>query len=490
MKVLLDTNILIPLEDTRQLLSKNLADIKRVGSEVGVKFYIHPIQEQDINRDKFLQRRKLLLSRIKQYILLPSPPEFSSEEKANLNLKESNSNDKIDNQLLLAIKRHACDILVTHDKGIHKKARQIGIEQNIHYPDQFLESIKKFIGKEPTAPAGIEDRYLYEFDLQNSFFDSLKEGYSEFEDWYSSNSDRKSWAVTVDKELAALCIYKLENRIEITSPLPDTDLSGTTLKLCTFKVSEKHRGKKIGERFLYTAFNYAISKKCKWIYIHMFGKEHEMLVQLCNSFGFQYVGKHKKDDVYCKCMVPPTASPLSLTNLDYSINFFPHYIDSSNVQKFIVPIRPEFHEKLFPDISDISQGLFRNDFQIYPPEANTIRKAYLCHSNTRQIKPGDLVLFYRSKDRKSVEAIGIVEKTFIENSLDRVYPIISKRTVYDKKELTEILTKETLIILFRLLKYTSPIGLKELKECGINRTIQTTSKIEEETYNKIKRRIK
>lgn len=41
--------------------------------------------------------------------------------------------------------------------------------------------------------------------------------------------------------------------------------------------------------------------------------------------------------------------------------------------------------------------------------ANSFRKAYLCHSKIRKIRPGDATLFYRSQDDESVTAMGVAD---------------------------------------------------------------------------------
>ena len=71
-----------------------------------------------------------------------------------------------------------------------------------------------------------------------------------------------------------------------------------------------------------------------------------------------------------------------------------------------IPIRPQYHEDLFPDFSSMKGSLFEKDQSLYSCQGNTIKKAYLCHSRIKSIRKGDIVLFYRSKDRKSIQCMG------------------------------------------------------------------------------------
>ena len=66
-------------------------------------------------------------------------------------------------------------------------------------------------------------------------------------------------------------------------------ISGRILKLCTFKVEPKARGKKLGERLLYIAFDYCVKNKLDWVYLHTFGEEQKTLVGLCLDYGFYYL---------------------------------------------------------------------------------------------------------------------------------------------------------------------------------------------------------
>ena len=77
MNILLDTNIIIPLEDTNRVLPADFAELKELGAKQHHCFYIHPFQYEDIKRDKDEERRQIVLSRLKQYPLIDNPPVLS-----------------------------------------------------------------------------------------------------------------------------------------------------------------------------------------------------------------------------------------------------------------------------------------------------------------------------------------------------------------------------------------------------------------------------
>ena len=78
--------------------------------------------------------------------------------------------------------------------------------------------------------------------------------------------------------------------------------------------------------------------------------------------------------------------------------------------------------------------------------------------------------------------MGVVEHTYRGCEIDRVLPLVSKRTVYSKEEIEKWLQKDTLVILFRFIRDFAPISRKVLVEAGIKGPIQSIRKISHEQY--------
>lgn len=481
MNILLDTNIIIPLEDTSRILDSSFAELRKLSAEQSHCLYIHPMQLEDINRDKNQERRKIVLSRLKQYSKKENPPILSDQECHELGLSQSNDNDKVDNNVLFALYRGAAHLLVTNDEGIHRKASKIGLQDKVYRLEQFLLLLRRYT----TIPfsfdyTGVKERFLYEIDKNQPFFESLRQSYDGFDRWFQkcAENKRKCWCIEdEDSRVVAICIYKHEQDARLTDNGEITH--GRILKLCTFKVDPKARGKKLGERLLYIAFDYCVKNKLDWIYLHTFGEEQKTLVGLCLDYGFYCLGKYKQDDVYIK--------PMKLMNdnfgsLDSLIRYYPYFKDNESVQKFIIPIQPQYHEDLFPDFSSMKGSLFEKDQSLYSCQGNTIKKAYLCHSRIKSIRKGDIVLFYRSKDRKSIQCMGIVEDVLSSENIDEVFPAIAKRTVYNYSDLQEILKKKTLVILFRYIALDKEISYLQIAKAKIEGYIQSIRKIDNKQY--------
>jgi predicted nucleic acid-binding protein/GNAT superfamily N-acetyltransferase len=483
MNVLIDTNIIIKMEDTGKLLSAEMAEFKRLCSNSSTILYYHPIQIEDILRDKDDKRKEVILSRIKQYNQIKSPPTISDKAFEELQLKQNSENDRIDNALIYTVYIGAAHFLVTNDLGIHTKARQLGCPESVFRPDQFLQYLRKrTTDKTPQPPPGLVEKYLYEIDIHQSFFDSLRKSYNDFNGWFkrASKEHRKTWCILNTKnQLQAICIYKEEeNEIITDNGYP---ISGKLLKLCTLKVSEEVRGRKYGERLLFSAFKYASEKRLNWVYLHTHGKEHKLLISLCEDYGFSICGKYKGDDVLLK---PMDALDKKIPALEYAIQYYPNFLRTDQIQYFIVPIKGNFHNDLFADSCEIADSLFKDDPTMYSSSMNTIKKAYISHSNIKTIKPGDVLLFYRSGDRQNIEVVGIAEKIVRTDEFENVLALVTKRTVYTIQEIKNIVEKECLVILFRVQQYlTNFIDRKRLLDSGITGNIQTIRKI---TYNQFK----
>lgn len=484
MNILLDTNILIPLEDTGRILDSSFAELRKLSAEQQHCLYIHPMQIEDINRDKNAERRNIVISRLAQYPRIDNPPILTETECSDLGLHQANENDKVDNNLLFALLRGAVHILVTNDEGIHRKSAKIGIQDKVYRLEQFIQFLQRSKSKISFGYTGVRERYLYEINKSQTFFDSLRASYDGFDNWFQkcAEEQRKCWCIEDEENnVVAICIYKEEHDVALTDNGDIT--SGSILKLCTFKVDTKARGKKLGERLMYIAFDYCVKNNIDWVYLHTYGEEQKTLVGLCEEYGFSLLGKYKGDDVYIK---PMKLMDNSASTLDSLIKYYPYFVDHADVKKFIIPIRPKYHEDLFPDFSCMKGSLFEKDQNLYSCQGNTIKKAYLCHSKIKGIQRGDIVLFYRSHDRQSIQCMGIVESAFFSDNIDEVFSFIAKRTVYSYTELQEIMSKRTLVLLFRFVTLKKAITSQDLKNAGVKGYIQSIRQISDEQYINIK----
>lgn len=182
MRILLDTNIFIPLEDSSVNISNALADLNRIASRKHL-LLIHPATAIDLNRDKDENRKHKIIARLNKYQYLESPPEFAEGEEEALLGSPKNDNDRIGNIILLAVKKNCVHWLVTQDEGIHKKAKRIGEQERVLTVDQAINALSKTESQELNIYPSIKDVPCHSLDLKNSFFNSLREAY-DFDNWF------------------------------------------------------------------------------------------------------------------------------------------------------------------------------------------------------------------------------------------------------------------------------------------------------------------
>jgi predicted GNAT family N-acyltransferase len=458
-----------------------MADLVRLSGEFQHQLILHPASIDDLKRDGNAERRAVNLAKVAKYAVLEGPPEPSSEDLNKLGLVDSNEHERVDNRILFAIYRDAANILVTEDIRLHKKAARIGLAERVHYTQQTVEAIHRLHGRVPVALPNIEQVRLYAIDPAIPFFDSLRAGYAGFDKWFkeSAQSGRHAWIHrAADGQLGAICIFKEEKDEEVTDA--GQRLAGRALKLCTFKVGESVRGRKVGELMLKAAFRYASDNGLEHVYLTM-KAEQTYLKDLVEDFGFYRMGAFKADDVYVKDH-PKSPPQSTLSGLDYHVHFFPHF-RADGVGKLIVPIQPQYHEVLFADhpVNQKQLNLFT------PPNVagNAIKLAYLCHSPIQGMAEGDVLLFYRSGDMQAVTSVGIVDYVADLKEADKIVQLVSKRTVYKIGQIEAMATKRTKVLLFRLAAHlAAPVPREVLATGGgLKGNVQSIRRVTDEFFH-------
>ena len=220
------------------------------------------------------------------------------------------------------------------------------------------------------------------------------------------------------------------------------------------------------------AVNLAIKNDIYEIYLTHFTKPEDQLVELITDYGFDKVAVKPKgerlEDVYIKMLAIESNMTGSTDPIEISRIFYPSFYDGENVKKFIIPIRPEYHNKLFTDFRGRQTTLSEQTGE-FIIEGNTIKKAYLSHSRIKKMRPGDLILFYRSKDLHAITSIGVIEMVYSGlNDSDQILRIVGKRTVFSREEIDALVKDPVSVILFRHhFHLNRSINLEELTRSGI-----------------------
>lgn len=484
LRFLLDTNILIPLQDSMLALQPSLTEFVRLCNAYGHQLLYHPASVEDIQRDPDVARRTRTLARLRQYQLL------QEGDPCPWNTPQTSTNDACDNRLLWALQQNAAHAFVTEDKDIHRKARQEGLGGRVYVIQQAHDWLRRL-----HEPGSVVLPYIDEVELHTltpqlttPFFDSLREGYDDFNGWFErvAQQGRRAWVYRApgNGQVLAICVFD----VQIDEPIDDDGqtLPGPALKLCTFKVGEAVRGRKIGELFLRAAFQHATNHRCEHIFLHANGEQQDRLTDLLVDFGFYRAGDYKGDAVMVKDH-PINPPAIQMDPFEYVRRFYPHYDGGENVRKFIVPIQPRYHDILFPDST--VPGRVLPDGHPRQHVGNAIKLAYLSNAPSNRPRAGDVVLFYRSHDRQAITTLGIVERYEVQTSADEIAQLVSRRTVYSMEDIVEMTERPThvKVMLFRMIKnFDRPVTQDRLRQMRvIHGWPQSITEIRDESFSRI-----
>nr|VFK40135.1 MAG: hypothetical protein BECKSD772F_GA0070984_10549 [Candidatus Kentron sp. SD]VFK45462.1 MAG: hypothetical protein BECKSD772E_GA0070983_10549 [Candidatus Kentron sp. SD] len=307
-------------------------------------------------------------------------------------------------------------------------------------------------------------------NLDDPFFDGLKAGYQEFSDWFHRKAKDK--ALIMKDEFGGIQGFmylkeKNEAINDVTPPMP----FDRYLKIGTFKINA--HGTKLGERFVKKAFDFAIARGIKKIYVTVFS-EHENLIDLLARYGFKKSAEKETPNGVENVMLKEVGVIQGKVIEDYPM------ISSRN-NRFLLGIYPEFHTRLFPDsILHNENASIVDDVS----HTNSIEKIYICRMKDVQLlKGGDSLVIYRTGDGKGsaeyravATSLCMVDEVNVKNkfvTLDEFISYCSPRSVFTEKELTNYFTtwKQMYVIrmTYNVALRTRIIRKRLVEEAGLSR---------------------
>jgi GNAT superfamily N-acetyltransferase len=484
MRILVDTNVLIPLEPTAPEHQEPRTPLaaEMIGLSQGVHaILIHPASVLELARDSNPDRRRLRGVLLGKYGELESPPSFDAGMEAEVGRATPGSNDWVDNQLLAAVVRDAVDLLVTEDDGIHRKARRLGVEDRVVRVPDAVEQLRVLLGRTPSPPPFVRSVPAHSLNEKDPIFDSFREDYPGFDDWLrrSKREGRRTWLIEdlSGGSYAGICIVKEDD--------DEYRLGGRVLKISSLKVSERHQGNRYGELLLKTIFRFCSENRFDHAWVTVFEK-HAGLIMLLGYFGFGRLDTRTDlgETVMAKRFSPTQEEQEALDALAFHIRFGPPALKMVPGEVFLVPIRPTYHQLLFPEAED-QQTFVPRGF------GNALRKAYLSQGPIRRLGAGSCLLFYRSRDQRAITSAGVVESVLVSRDAVEVARFVGQRTVYSFQEIERMTSREVLAILFRQDRLLDPpIPIAELEANKVvTRAPQSIMTLSEEAVTWLAQRI-
>lgn len=240
----------------------------------------------------------------------------------------------------------------------------------------------------------LEVKLFSDLNLEDSFFDTLKESYPEFSDWFNKKATNgESAYVFFDDKGKILDFLYLKIEEEPMDDVIPQQPTKKRLKVGTFKILPRHSRR--GERFMKKIMDRAIADNVDEVYVTIFPKpELEYLITSFESYGFLHVADKDHGDRGCEYVLVKNMR----TFVGDIVKDYP-FVSKSGSEKNILAIKPDYHTALFPD--SILNNEDPYDLVQDVSSTNSIHKIYICWmKDVDKLKKGDLLLIYRTNDGK------------------------------------------------------------------------------------------
>ena len=392
-RVLLDTNIVIHREN-KIVSNYSIGHLFRWIDRLKYTKVIHPDTISEIKKYRDPQIQEAFSVKLDAYEVLKIFHEPDDDFLNKIGQPEKDGNDHIDNRLLYELYLGHVDMFITEDRKLRNKAINLGLADRVFSINAF---ITKATGENPDLieykALAVKKTYFGEIDDNDSFFDTFRSVYKGFNQWFSHKYNEEAYICRSDNETILGFLYLKtedvdENYADIVPPFEPK----RRLKVGTFKVEST--GFRLGERFIKIIFDNAIKRNVDEIYVTLFTDRSELvaLKELLSRWGFLPYGRKSTtgEEVLVKTLhvMDEGATPkFNYPNFLYSVN------------KFIMPIYPQYHTTLLPDSKLNTENQI--DFLGPEPHRYALQKVYVSWAPTNGAKPGDLILFYRIGEKGS-----------------------------------------------------------------------------------------
>lgn len=489
MRVLLDTNIII-YRETSTPPRREIGILFKWLDQLHYDKCIHPETAEEIRRHRDKAVVSAFEAKITNYHQLKTLAPESDDISSIRTKYDSDQNDQTDTSILNEVFCGRVEALITEDRTIHQKASDLGISERVFTIDTFLE---KVTAENPDLSdykvLSVKKEYFGNLDLGDNFFDSFREDYAEFEEWFKRKSDESAYVCKSDKdEIIAFLYVKAEREDENYSDILPILSPARRLKIGALKVVSN--GYKLGERFLKIIFDNALQFSVEEVYLTLFNNslEQNRLAALLEDWGFEIHGVKRTDNGEEIVMV---RNFLPYADKDNPCHSYPYIsIDS---RKFIVPIYPAYHTELFPD--SILRTESPDNFVENRPNRNAISKVYISRSVERSLQAGDVIVFYRTASGGSAYYTSVTTTIGVIQSINTSIPseeqfieLCRRRSVFSDDELRKhwnYTPRNRPFIVNFLYVYTFPhrMNLKDLIDSGVIASTETAPRGFEQISN-------
>lgn len=94
------------------------------------------------------------------------------------------------------MRKNCIHLLITEDRGIHKKAKRTGLIERVLTVDEAVSVLLEQTKRAITLLPNIQNVPCHTLKITEPFFDSLRQGYNGFNNWFGdkcAKTGRLSW---------------------------------------------------------------------------------------------------------------------------------------------------------------------------------------------------------------------------------------------------------------------------------------------------------
>ena len=354
------------------------------------------------------------------------------------------------------LKNGAVDSVISDNLLFHQIAKELGEADKVFSSEEYMERIVSNHLDMNDNDFIIEKVQFKDIDVNQSFFDSFRDEYVGFNNWFKRKSDEYVYVSTgKNNNLTSFLYLKYEGLDDDSGDIIPKFKKARRLKIGSFKVVLN--GVKTGEAFFKIIFEKALEKKVDEIYVTVFDtySNRRRLISRMERWGFSYYGtKDVNELVYVRDFAKKA---LVKCRLSYPF----HTIGKIN---FLIPLSAKYEEDLFGDIHSKKTGVFNNP----------IRKLLIL----RQIDiPHGSVIFFYSKNKKRIISVGISEYCRHDFTIFRDFiTFVKRRTTFSLAQLKELwesqnekkLSAIKFLNICQLIEADSQIVLDNLERLNVN----------------------
>lgn len=315
------------------------------------------------------------------------------------------------------LKYNTVDIIISDDLLFHQLAKDQGISNQILTSEDYMERLTSDNSKVNSETYSIKKVKFKDIDVSQPFFDSFRDEYIGFNDWFNRNADAFAYVTMNEKRMITSFLrLKLECKEDDYRDVTPKFKEVRRLKISSYKVLLN--GAKIGEAFFWIIFGEAVRLHVDELYVTVFDtySNRRRLINRMERWGFKYYGKKNDEElVYVREF---RKEPSDKYRLSYPFHSIGHV-------NFIVPLTAKYEDDLFGDYQ-YRTGIFNNP----------IRKVLLLRQCN--IPKGSLILFY-SKKKKMIINVGLSEYCRNDfNGCQELFVFTQKRTSFSFSQLKEL----------------------------------------------------